>query len=239
MWAARWQLYVCVKIYTCMHVHTCISVLLTSQIHSPYMFTHKLTMHTAQIYLVGGKTLSASAGNASGDSRYMVTNHLFSMETNTPNKIPVWARLPDGPAGSVIFDFTMVAVTNSLWIHGGESSDGGTRPTLWSVQVFDHLDKDALGGDGDAAPLDPLWSVLGYQGMGARKRHCAAAIGEAIYFFGGETGAWPDPLALLCACVVWLLYVCASLPDWRSLSVPSRSIVIFIPRASVLPHTDQ
>ena len=118
----------------------------------------------------------------------MATNHLFSMETNTANKIPEWARLPDAPAGATLFDFAMVAVNGALWIHGGETADGDTRPTLWKVELFDDLGTDAYG---DQLPaLDPLWSVLGYEGMGARKQHCAAAIGDVIYFFGGITSEY-------------------------------------------------
>jgi hypothetical protein len=174
-------------------------------IHCP---THTLTLNTgrtdtkrAQIYLFGGKTMSAAPAINSSEQQapeYNVTNNLFSLETDTADKIPVWKRLPDGPPGVAVFDFVMVAVNDALWIHGGETADGEARPTLWSIQTFDNVDTSAFGG----APVDlePLWSVHGFQGMGARKRHCAAAIGDTMYFFGGVTSACLHPV-LCSACL--------------------------------------
>jgi hypothetical protein len=133
--------------------------------------------------------LSATADALQPVYTYSASNHLFSLETNTSNKIPTWTRLSDGPAGAAIFDFAMVAVDGFLWIHGGETNDGETRSTLWSVQVFDDVEQSMYG-------WEHLWSVRGFGGMAARKRHCAAAIGNTVYFWGGLAG----PLCVVCIC---------------------------------------
>jgi hypothetical protein len=140
-----------------------------------------------QVYLFGGKTIGSpvTSDSQSGNIEY-VTNTFHSLETDTPNKIPMWLRLADGPAGAAVFDFVMVAVNGMLWIHGGETSNGDIRPTLWSIQLFDGLDQSMNGG---FMKPEPLWSVHGQEGIAGRKQHCAAAVGDVIYFWGGVNGA--------------------------------------------------
>ncbi len=140
-----------------------------------------------QVYLFGGKTITspATSDSQSGDIEH-VTNTFHSLETDTPNKIPIWLRLADGPAGAAVFDFVMVAVNGMLWMHGGETTDGGIRPTLWSIRLFDGLDQSLSG---DFMQLEPVWSVHGQEGIAERKQHCSASVGNAIYFWGGVNGA--------------------------------------------------
>jgi hypothetical protein len=163
------------------------------------------------VYLFGGKTITSPGSNAA--YAYAATNQLFSLETNTSDKIPKWTRFSDGPAGAAIFDFVMVAVDGLLWIHGGETNNGETRATLWSVQVFSDQDQSINDQFMYARGLEPLWSVRGFGGMAARKRHCAAAIGDVIYFWGGMAG-------LHLYALISVVFVCVCVCVCRKLSMP-------------------
>jgi hypothetical protein len=161
-----------------------------------------------QVYLFGGKTIAspATSNSQSGDIEY-VTNTFHSLETDTPNKIPTWLRLADGPAGAAVFDFVMVAVNGMLWIHGGETTGGGIRPTLWSIQPLNGLDLSMSGG---FTQLEPVWSVHGQEGIAERKQHCAASVGDVIYFWGGVNGAVSYLLyELILEKFIYSIYICA------------------------------
>jgi hypothetical protein len=103
-----------------------------------------------------------------------VHNRFFAFDTIKQ----VWQRLPDGPLSTMLYDFVFISVGHNIYLHGGETRDGATKATLWKV----HLYTDP------GLSLSPLWSVLGVQGIGARKQHCAAELNGTIFFWGGKSG---------------------------------------------------
>ncbi len=138
--------------------------------------TCKSTCVLAQIYVFGGKVFESRAWSDANQSDILtsvsVANDFFLYDVSKQT----WQRLPDGPPSTALYDFVFLSFENQLILHGGSSSEGETKATLWQVQLF----KDSS--------LDPQWYMLGGGGIGARKQHCAAEVNGTVFFWGGKSG---------------------------------------------------
>jgi hypothetical protein len=138
-------------------------------VHSEPSFVLSLS---EQVYLYGGKLLKSMEWSPSSQSNSIATNSFFEYDTVKQ----LWRALPDGPPGAVLFDFVFLEVDSKLFLHGGQTSGGVAKATLWQVQIF------------SSSALNPLWTMLGTDGIGARKQHCAAELNGTIFFWGGKSG---------------------------------------------------
>jgi hypothetical protein len=134
----------------------------------------------AQVYIFGGRIVQATISRSGNQSDVLqhshIDNHFFAFDTLKE----VWERLPDGPLGTMLYDFVFLSVGRSIFLHGGETPDGVTKATLWRVRLFSD------------AGLRPLWSMMGAEGIGARKQHCAAELNDTVFFWGGKSGDVDD-----------------------------------------------
>jgi hypothetical protein len=146
----------------------------------------------AQIYVFGGRAIEPSESGGMSQPEALpqygrVNSHFFSFDTVKK----VWQRLPDGPVGTMLYDFVFVPHERSVYLHGGVTSEGLTKATLWSVRLFT-----------DAA-MRPLWTMVGVEGIGARSQHCAAGLNGTLFFWGGVSGD-----ASTAQCAVYVVSVC-------------------------------
>ncbi len=147
----------------------------------------------AQIYIFGGKAIEPSESGVMSQPEALPQHGIVTATMAVYDTVKqVWERLPDGPVGTMLYDFVFVPHERSIYLHGGVTSEGVTKATLWSVRLFV-----------DAA-IRPLWTMMGMEGIGARSQHCAAALNGTLFFWGGVSG---DALTAQCAMCV---YVCVS-----------------------------